>query len=590
MTDVPEGPAEASNPSAGRDGPARRRLRLAGRFDAQHRARRRRRDRRLPDPARDHRRRRRRRLHRRSSRRAPRRPTRATAPRPRRWRRASPRRRPRRRRRCRRARRRRDGRGRQRQRHRRLGGSDDDGRSRAPATRWATAGNTTAEQLATSVVYYVAGDAAAQAVATSVATDLGGVQIAEMPTPPPIDAGLGTSTVLVMVGTDTADKTLADLSPSAVAPPPSSARPPRPRLTSRVRAAGLAVTTYSTERLGGGVLDAPARLGEGAVARRSDRPARRRSTSAPAPSSAATSASASPTITTTGVPAARGQLADAADDLAVEALGVEVALAGDDHVGGAARGRRGRRARRRARTRSPAGHRARRARRRARRRRRRRRARTRRRRTDRGSARRAVRAGPQQLDLAGLAPFCGANTAAASTNRVRTSHATSNSTVRSRAGLRSASTAPSPPSVVADPPRPTMIRRAPWSSAGRSARRSRRSSAASGSLPSAPPARASPLALAISITAVRRSSRHAASTGRPSGPVTIVVRFGAAEHVEQPLAAVGHRHLVDVEAELPAGVPDRRARLGRRGRAAELVERGDHSHRALDRSGSAPES
>ena len=38
------------------------------------------------------------------------------------------------------------------------------------------------------------------AVATSVAADLGGVQIAEMPTPPPIDAGLGTSTVLVMVG------------------------------------------------------------------------------------------------------------------------------------------------------------------------------------------------------------------------------------------------------------------------------------------------------------------------------------------------------------------------------------------------------
>ena len=82
-----------------------------------------------------------------------------------------------------------------------------------------TAGNSTAEQLATSVVYYVAGDAAAQAVATSVAADLGGVQIAEMPTPPPIDAGLGTSTVLVMVGTDTANKTLADLNPSAVAPP-----------------------------------------------------------------------------------------------------------------------------------------------------------------------------------------------------------------------------------------------------------------------------------------------------------------------------------------------------------------------------------
>ncbi len=82
-----------------------------------------------------------------------------------------------------------------------------------------TAGNSTAEQLATSLVYYVAGDPAAQAVAQSVATDMGGLQIAEMPSPPPIDAGLGTSTVLVMVGADTANKTLADLNPSAVAPP-----------------------------------------------------------------------------------------------------------------------------------------------------------------------------------------------------------------------------------------------------------------------------------------------------------------------------------------------------------------------------------
>ncbi len=47
----------------------------------------------------------------------------------------------------------------------------------------------------------------------------------------------------------------------------------------------------------------------------------------------ATSGSASPTMTTTGRPAGGGEVADAADDLAVEALGVEVALAGDDDVG-----------------------------------------------------------------------------------------------------------------------------------------------------------------------------------------------------------------------------------------------------------------
>jgi hypothetical protein len=76
------------------------------------------------------------------------------------------------------------------------------------------------QRLETSLVYYVAGDAAAQAVAQSVATDMGGLQIAEMPSPPPIQQGIGTSTVLVMVGTDTANKTLADLNPTAVTPPP----------------------------------------------------------------------------------------------------------------------------------------------------------------------------------------------------------------------------------------------------------------------------------------------------------------------------------------------------------------------------------
>ena len=81
-------------------------------------------------------------------------------------------------------------------------------------------GNNTAGTTHDSVVYYAAGDAAAQAVAKSVADELGGVQIEPMPTPPPIDTGLGTSTVLVMVGIDTAGKTLADLSAAADAPPP----------------------------------------------------------------------------------------------------------------------------------------------------------------------------------------------------------------------------------------------------------------------------------------------------------------------------------------------------------------------------------
>ena len=69
------------------------------------------------------------------------------------------------------------------------------------------------------MVYFVTGDPAAQAVAQSIATDLGGVVATDMPSPPPVDAGLGTATVLVMVGTDTANKTLADLNPAAVTPP-----------------------------------------------------------------------------------------------------------------------------------------------------------------------------------------------------------------------------------------------------------------------------------------------------------------------------------------------------------------------------------
>ena len=74
-------------------------------------------------------------------------------------------------------------------------------------------GNATGGGLDVSLVYYVAGDAAAQAVAQSIATDLGGVQTAEMPTPPPAEGGgVGTATVLVMLGTDTAGRTIADLS------------------------------------------------------------------------------------------------------------------------------------------------------------------------------------------------------------------------------------------------------------------------------------------------------------------------------------------------------------------------------------------
>ena len=276
----------------------------------------------------------------------------------------------------------------------------------------------------------------------------------------------------------------------------------------------------------------------------------------------------------------RGEGADPADDLAVEALGVEVALAGDDDVGGARSARRGRRARRRGRSRGrsraptasnppaspPAAPRA-------------VDVRGRRHRTRRGSARRvARRRACSSRTWAGVAPFCGANTLAASTNRVRTSQATWRSTAPSRARLPSASMAPSPPSVVAEPPRPTSTVRAPWSIALAISSPVPRVVAASGSLPSAPPARTSPLARAISMTAVRRSIRHARLDGRAERPGHHGRSVAAPEHVEQALAAVGHRYFVAVGAELPARRSDRGRRLGGGQRAAELVEGGDHPH------------
>ena len=88
------------------------------------------------------------------------------------------------------------------------------------------AGNTTEAQLTASVVYYVAGDANAQGVATQVATDMGGIATAEMPATPPIDSGLAGGTVLVMVGTDTAGKVLADLNPAGAVAPPAAVTVP----------------------------------------------------------------------------------------------------------------------------------------------------------------------------------------------------------------------------------------------------------------------------------------------------------------------------------------------------------------------------
>jgi len=85
-------------------------------------------------------------------------------------------------------------------------------------------GNTTGEQLSASLVHYVDGDAAAQAVAESLAADLGGVEASAMPEPRPAQGGdTGTATVLVMLGTDAAGQSLADLSGDDATTPPTVA-------------------------------------------------------------------------------------------------------------------------------------------------------------------------------------------------------------------------------------------------------------------------------------------------------------------------------------------------------------------------------
>jgi LytR cell envelope-related transcriptional attenuator len=82
----------------------------------------------------------------------------------------------------------------------------------------ATGGN-----LDRSVVYFVQGVNGGRQTAESVARAMGGLRVRPIPAEPPISGDLGNAGVLVMLGTDTAEKTLAELNPTSVtAPPPAS--------------------------------------------------------------------------------------------------------------------------------------------------------------------------------------------------------------------------------------------------------------------------------------------------------------------------------------------------------------------------------
>ena len=87
----------------------------------------------------------------------------------------------------------------------------------------AEATNSTQSGLTASIVQYDPSIAAAQAVAESVARAMGGLTVEVVPTPPPVEGGsLNGAGVLVLLGTDAADKTIAQLSATeaSVAPAP----------------------------------------------------------------------------------------------------------------------------------------------------------------------------------------------------------------------------------------------------------------------------------------------------------------------------------------------------------------------------------
>ncbi len=83
--------------------------------------------------------------------------------------------------------------------------------------------NSTQSGLEASIVQYDPSNAAALAVAESVAREMGGLTVETLPTPPPVTGGsLNGAGVLVLLGTDEADKTLVQLSApvDSVAPAP----------------------------------------------------------------------------------------------------------------------------------------------------------------------------------------------------------------------------------------------------------------------------------------------------------------------------------------------------------------------------------
>ena len=188
-------------------------------------------------------------------------------------------------------------------------------------------------------------------------------------------------------------------------------------------------------------------------------------------------------------------------------------------------------------------------------------------------------------------PSGGRTRAAASRKGVVTSQATTSSTPPSASGEPTASKAPSAAVGGGRAAAADDDATGPGVAGGQQELSDAGRAGATGSSPRGCGTRARPAALDISITAVRgrvrpraSSRRHSASTGWPSGPVTVRDAACAAERVEQALAAVGHGYLVG----RPAGPAGRARRprprgLGRRRGPPEFVRRGDEVGHAMRR-------
>ena len=82
--------------------------------------------------------------------------------------------------------------------------------------------NSTQSGLTASIVQYDPSIAAAEAVAGSVARSMGGLTVEAVPTPPPVEGGsLNGAGVLVLLGTDQADKTIAQMTAPVVSVAPA---------------------------------------------------------------------------------------------------------------------------------------------------------------------------------------------------------------------------------------------------------------------------------------------------------------------------------------------------------------------------------